>query len=115
MLEPAALAEAGLSEGRHGLWLDEGSEVGAVLVPAGAFVGWLDVAWPHGHEPVPQLRGVEHVVAAHALEDALLRARRQLQRALRTCRMCRQRFVPGHMHCDEICQGCAERHLGVTH
>ena len=31
------------------------------------------------------------------------------------CTICRIQVPRGHMHSDEVCQGCAEKHLGVVH
>ena len=36
-------------------------------------------------------------------------------RFFRTCSICHELNNAGHMHDDHICQGCAERHLGVVH
>ncbi len=32
-----------------------------------------------------------------------------------TCQRCGEVNIEGHMHDQEICQGCAERHLGVCY
>lgn len=31
------------------------------------------------------------------------------------CRFCGQEFPPEHRHEEDVCHGCAERHLGVVH
>ena len=36
-------------------------------------------------------------------------------RFFRTCTRCGKLNNVGHMHDEETCQGCAERHLGVVH
>lgn len=36
-------------------------------------------------------------------------------RLFRQCTMCIELCNAGHMHSDDTCQGCAERHLGVVH
>jgi hypothetical protein len=111
------LAAAGFEE-RNGLWR-RGEEVGAVATEAGVFVGWLDVAWPRLSTPESQLRDVVHLPPGRLdelkLTAALDRARERREAALRTCRYCGERCVPGHMHSEDVCQGCAERHLGVAH
>jgi hypothetical protein len=115
-VEPFLLA-AGLTE-EHGLWRDAHELVGAVLSPVGVFVGWIDVAWPHPGMPEPRLRDVVHIPLGE-IEDgarrAVERARRRADKGKRTCRYCGGRFVPGHMHSKDVCQGCAERELGVVY
>ena len=113
----AQLAMAGLEEQR-GIWVDLDNQVGAVPTAVGIFVGWLDVEWPTTTQPVRALRGVVHVpppAAEPKLAAALRRAHSRLKAALRTCRYCQERFTPGHMHAADVCQGCAERELGVLH
>jgi hypothetical protein len=45
---------------------------------------------------------------------ALITAARNVRLAkFRTCSMCGERNPPERMHTDSICQGCAERELGV--
>lgn len=36
-------------------------------------------------------------------------------RYFRTCTRCHKRNNTGHMHDDQTCQSCAERHLGVVY
>ena len=111
----AQLEAAGFEE-RDGLWKEE--EVGLVLTTAGACVGWLDVMWDGPARPEWQLRDVAHLPLGQlelGLPAALTRARSRGDDARRPCRECGRRFAPGHMHSDDVCQGCAERHLGVTH
>ena len=36
-------------------------------------------------------------------------------RFFQTCTRCGELNNAGHMHDEEICQGCAERYLGVVH
>jgi hypothetical protein len=45
----------------------------------------------------------------------LRKAEQRGQAARRECRYCGRRMVPGHMHSEDVCQGCAERELGVVH
>ena len=47
---------------------------------------------------------------------ALIAAAREVRRSeFRKCRMCGDMNPPEWMHSKDICQGCAERHLGVVH
>lgn len=113
-----ALEGAGLSPGADGLWRDRGETVGgAVVADAGVFVGWIDLSWPDPDKPEPALQEVRHLAPSEderALERALERARRARETALRHCRFCGERFIPGRMHSTDICQGCAGRELGLV-
>ncbi|MDQ3609700.1 MAG: hypothetical protein M3459_12490 [Actinomycetota bacterium] len=93
-------------------------ELGIISTDAGLFTGWLDVVWQGPASPEWLMRDVTHLPPSRAVEDlvpAINRTRRQRTAALRGCRLCGQRFVPGHMHITDICQGCAEQQLEVTH
>ena len=112
-----ALEGAGLARGKDGLWRDRGGAVGVVLADAGAFVGWIDVSWPAPGEPEPALREVSHLAPSsdeRALERALERARRAHEAALRQCRFCGERFIPGRMQSADICRECAARERGLV-
>lgn len=111
------LSEAGFTSGVDGLWTDAQRRVGAVITTVGVFVGWADVAWPGPSTPVVRLRDVTHLPSAsgYSLDEEINRAYRLREEAMRACRFCKTECVPGHMHTDNICQGCAERHLGVVH
>jgi hypothetical protein len=112
-----AFAEAGLLRGTDGMWLDDEGAVGAMATNAGAFVGWVAVSWTGPADPVRRLCAVIHV--PRGLEDSVARAvervRARREASLRSCRYCGERNIPGHMHSKDVCQSCAERHLGVVH
>ncbi len=112
-----ALPGAGLLPSWDGLWTDGADEVGAVAGEAGAVVGWIDVSWPGPGEPVRRLQDAVHVPERllDELPGAVSRARAAREAALRTCRLCGERHIPGHMYDADVCQGCAERHLGVVY
>jgi hypothetical protein len=54
----------------------------------------------------------EQAVMASSLIQAALVVRRAKFRA---CRFCQQSVPPEWQHGTDVCQGCAERHLGVIH
>ena len=111
------LEAAGLVE-RGGLWVDADELVGAVISPLGVFIGWVDVAWAGPHTPELQLREVVHLPPGRLELDVAEEVRKAAQRGQagrRECRYCGHRKMPGHMHSKDVCQGCAERELGVVH
>jgi len=42
-------------------------------------------------------------------------ARAKRRASFGKCRYCKVTLGPEHMHSADVCQGCAERHLGVVH
>src|SRR4051794_1150857 len=117
MAEFELLLRAAGPEEQDGLWR-QGDEVGAVLTDRGVFIGRLDVTWDGPSTPEWQLRDAVHLPPGqleNGLSGALSRARANGEAARRPCRYCGERCVPGHMHSRDVCQGCAERHLGVAH
>jgi hypothetical protein len=112
------LYAAGLTPGDDGLWRDASETVAAAVGSAGVFVGWLDVIWPNPSRPEAQLQHIKHLppgAAQARLQLALEEARSHREDALRRCVRCSREMTPGHMHSADVCQGCAERHLGVVH
>ena len=79
--------------------------------------------WPLPYKPAvnPVLLGSvrwSELAPAVALELCRLlidEAGRQRREAFRTCRYCGRTLGPEHMQTDDVCHGCAERHLGVVH
>ena len=60
----------------------------------------------------PELPGVQAMRAV----DALVAAARDLRRSkYTTCRLCERPHPPEAMHDDEVCQRCAQAHLGVVY
>lgn len=100
-----------------GLWLDKDRRVAVAPTDVGFFVGWLDVAWPGPGTPVPQVRDVIHIPAdvSSDLQAIVEETRQRSQASMRACRYCSEWFPPGYMHAPDVCQGCAEQHLGVVH
>ena len=83
----------------------------------------FELVWHGPHTPVvePVLLGCirwPELAPAVALEVCRLlidEAGRQRREAFRTCRYFKATLGPEHMHTDDVCQGCAERYLGVVH
>jgi hypothetical protein len=110
------LREAGF-EPEGPIWVDAPHELGAVVTEPGAFLGWLDVMWPRVWQPERVLRDVAHL-PRHSpgnIGAAINQVRRRRSKALGHCSYCGGDFVPGHMDSRDVCQGCAERHLGVVY
>lgn len=82
-----------------------------------------EMTWRGPHEPraTPKLLGTVNWRQTKAstvdmICHMLIADAREHRRAkFRTCRYCRKVFGPEHMHSDDVCHGCAERHLGVVH
>ncbi len=49
------------------------------------------------------------------LDDVIEEARQIRLRKYRTCERCGETKPPEHMHSCEVCQSCAEKHLGIVH
>lgn len=72
------------------------------------------------HDPELRHRLWRTVPAAHDLPDEeirmhLMAAITARRRQYRRCHYCGERNPPGHMHCSDCCQGCAQRHLRVVY
>tara|TARA_B110000305_G_scaffold144345_1_gene160507 strand:- start:272 stop:697 length:426 start_codon:yes stop_codon:yes gene_type:complete len=73
--------------------------------------------WPHPHEPARKW----HIIN-HWAEEPSTEIRRQAESAIlqdtryfKTCSMCNSVTNVGYMHSDKVCDGCAEKHLGIIH
>ena len=113
------LADAGLALDPSGIWIDEAQNVGVLRQGGHVVVGWVEFEW-RGAVPPPDyvLRDAVHLpppVGSEHLTDVITRARAAGIARRQTCRYCRETFNPGWMHDADVCQGCAERHLGVVH
>lgn len=75
------------------------------------------VTWNGPHTPTIRwiaFRSWKRKPTAAQLSRAELAARAQT-RFFRTCELCHEFMNAGHMHGDQICQGCAQRHLGIVY
>jgi hypothetical protein len=50
-----------------------------------------------------------------ALKSFFNDALKQRKSEFKKCRYCERKIPPEHMHANDDCQGCAEKHLGVVH
>lgn len=103
--------------GQESVWVDDALQVAAVNSEEGVEVAWLDVAWPRPDMPANYLRQLTRVRTRDegleaAVGESLHAARRRRGKALRRCRFCGERHLPGHMESRDVCQGCAEGRLG---
>ncbi|RPJ62310.1 MAG: hypothetical protein EHM24_25975 [Acidobacteria bacterium] len=81
------------------------------------------VEWEGPHEAVvrPVSFGTVHwrrMAEGHALAvlSTLIRAARESRLSkYRTCRFCERSVPPEHLHEEDVCQSCAQRHLGVVY
>jgi hypothetical protein len=101
-----------------GLWSDPDGHVGVAQSESGVTVGWIDVAWLGPSTPRGRLRDATHIplpLVNDELGEALEHAIRRRGAKVCGCRYCGERHVPGQMDSKDVCQGCAEQHLGVVH
>lgn len=111
--------DAGLVLNDSGLWVDAGDNVGVLTSGRHVVIGWIEHTWC-GPVPPPDrhLRDAVHVVAPvdpEHLRKLIDQASRAGVGKRRRCRYCRQTHPAGWMHEHNVCQGCAEIHLGVIH
>jgi hypothetical protein len=113
------LADAGLEHDASGLWMDPEQNVGALKHEGHVVIGTICVEW-RGAVPPPDfvLSDPVHLarpVDPERLSEVIDRARAAGIAQRQTCRYCGESFNPGWMRDDDVCQGCAEKHLGVIH
>lgn len=113
------LADAGLEHDASGLWMDREQNVGALKHEGHVVIGTISIEWRGAvpppdfvlSDPVHLARPVDPEHLSKVIEGARAAGIAQRQ----TCRYCGESFNPGWMHDDDVCQGCAEKHLGVVH
>ncbi len=74
------------------------------------------VEWPQPHEPVLRWKAFRSWKRPPTVErmGRAQRAALAATRFFRTCRTCGEHQNAGHMFGADLCQGCAERTLGVV-
>lgn len=81
------------------------------------------VRWEGPHTPIVQPIRIGSLAWRHIAADSGFSAARALMHAalesrrskFRVCVRCEKQTPPEWMHDDEICQSCAERHVGVVY
>ena len=77
---------------------------------------WM-IGWSRCPAPTSRLwrrveaRGLDREGLQKFAEGAL-RARAE---EFRVCRFCKEEVAPEHCHDEDVCHGCAEKHLRVVH
>lgn len=98
-------------------------EVVVRLTRSAATVSEYAVEWEGPHEAVVRPLRVgavswRRLTEVHALGiiSSLVRAARELRLSkYRTCRFCERAVPPEWRHDEDVCQRCAEKHLGVAY
>ncbi|MFT7620611.1 MAG: hypothetical protein ACI97A_004268 [Planctomycetota bacterium] len=77
----------------------------------------LMISWDGPHSPISEWRQAETLEPdpSQAKIDRAVKAVLSNPNFFRVCYMCEQRNPVGWMHSEDVCQGCAENHLGVVH
>lgn len=57
----------------------------------------------------------ESEITDEELENLLKEALKERRSEFKICRYCKEPVPPEHRHSEDVCHGCAERHLGVVH
>ncbi|MDA0300904.1 MAG: hypothetical protein O2822_00080 [Chloroflexi bacterium] len=116
------LAETHEERTRDAIQISSGGDFGiVVLVTPEAFEIRLPTTeWAGGaYEPTESSRLWRRVSAARvddgALGDLISKARAARIAEFKRCRYCGETFPPERRHSVNVCDGCAEAHLGVVH
>ena len=81
------------------------------------------IEWQGPHTPVERhtplgdirLDGISGKDLEQLVSEWITVTRRRRRRRFRTCKFCDEKNPPEWMHARDVCQGCAERVLGVVH
>lgn len=98
-------------------------EVIVKLTTSHVAVAEFAVSWHTPYTPVVEPIGIGVVNWTRISPEATMRTVKGLIVAARearlakfsTCRLCEQSTPPEWMHSDDMCQGCAEKELGIVH
>lgn len=75
------------------------------------------IGWEGPHTPIIEWRLLQRW-ATMPTDEQVAKARAAAMsdpRLFGRCTLCERHHCAGHMHSDSVCQGCAERNLGVVH
>lgn len=121
---PEPVSEA---ETKGGLLIEAGDpgKVAMKATAAGVTVLLYGIRWDGPSRLVPNHRPLAHIrwrdlptarEEAAAVLRHLIEAAQMIRLAtFRTCRFCQESTPPEWMHDEDVCQGCAEKHLGIVH
>jgi hypothetical protein len=98
-------------------------EVVVRLTRSSAAVSEFAVQWQGPYEPITRpilfgsirWRNLDSIHALMILNALILSARESRRAKYRTCRFCETVKPPEWMHADDVCQPCAEKHLGIVY
>jgi len=120
---PSPVEQESAADGSVVLLGGQPGEVIVRLTRSLATVSEYGVEWEGPHEAVvrPVSLGTVHwrrMTETHALSvlSTLIRSARESRLSkYRTCRFCERSVPPEHLHEEDVCQPCAQRHLGVVY
>lgn len=98
-----------------------GDETGVIVIltPDAVELRLPDIEWVGSHTPV----SVNHLwqkIEGQQLQSVDLvkwvkSGQRARQQTFRECKYCGKKNPPGWMHREDVCDSCAEKHLGIIH
>jgi hypothetical protein len=120
---PQPVSQETTLDGRTVLVAGDPGEVVVQLTRTSASVAEFAVDWEGPNDPVTRpiqfgrilwrrFEGVDALAVLRALVAACRGSRRA---KYRTCRMCETLRPPESMHDEEVCQACAQKHLGIVY
>ena len=80
-----------------------------------AVVAVATVVWDGPHRPALQWSSYDRTFGAELTDEQIVHVVSGDSRFFSVCLRCGRLANAGHMHSKSICQGCAERYLGVVH
>ena len=81
----------------------------------GVVVSIAKVDWDGPHTPVLRWVKYDEAFAPEVCDDRIFQTVLHDKRFFQRCSQCGELNNVGHMHSASICQGCAERSLGVVY
>ncbi len=120
---PQPVREETAPDGSFLFTAGEPGEVIVRLTDSSATVSEFAVEWEGPHTPVPkpirfgrlQWKDIPAERAISLLVSLIDAARESRRSKYRRCHMCDETKPPEWMHGDDVCQDCAQNHLGVVY